>query len=200
MRGRIFYQGHHYVLAQDPPADASEAEPKADDEQAPKADDTVDTPAEAPADPDASVDDELAGEAAPEDQDRDKNLTDLGLGGGDTGDDTADADAGPEVEDPDKTSKEIEKSPANNWREYLQPILKDIKQQFGGVPISLLGTDIDADVDVDLGFHITGYVRFLGKVPTNIQEQYGDAPLHFKAFIDPEGKFQRSSIQFYTEA
>lgn len=182
MRGHVFYRGHRYVLAQDPPA-----------EEVPE--DKPEDPA-APAEPDATVEDELGGVPAPEDQERDQNLSDLGLEGG-GGEDAA--KEGPKVEDPDQVSREIEESPASNWKEYEQPILKDIKQQFGGVPISLLNPQIETDVDVDLGFHITGYVKFLGEVPHAVQDEYGDVPLHFKVFVDPDGKLQRSSLTFYTE-
>jgi len=152
-------------------------------------------------DPSTTVEEELEGKPAPEDTVRDENLSELGLGGGVPESDEADAteDAGPEPEDPDQVSREIEKSPASNWKQYEQPILKDIKQQFGGVPVSLLNPQIESDVDVDLGFHITGYVRFLGEVPHDVLDEYGDAPLHFKIFVDPDGKLQRSSLTFYTE-
>jgi hypothetical protein len=187
MRGHIIYRGSRYVLAQDPP------------DEAPKPEDEPEVPAEdAPVDPDATVDDELEGEAAPEDAERGQNLSELGLGGGDApeGEGTEES---PEPEDPGEVSRELDKSPASNWKKYEQPILKDIRRQFGGVPISLLNPHIESDVDVDLGFHITGYVKFLGDIPHTILDEYGDAPLHFKVFIDPEGKFQRSSLTFYTE-
>jgi hypothetical protein len=181
MRGHVFYRGHRYVLAQDPPV-----------EKAPE--DNLEDPVD-PAKTDTTVEDELGGVPAPEDQERDQNLSNLGLGSEGEGA----AEEGPEVEDPDQISREIEKSPASNWKEYAQPILKDIKQQFGGAPVSLLNPQIETDVDVDLGFHITGYVKFLGERPHAVQDEYGDAPLHFKVFIDPEGKLQRSSLTFYTE-
>lgn len=181
MRGHVFYRGHRYVLAQDPPAEGTpEGQPE---------------DSAAPVKPDTTVEDELGGVPAPEDQERDQNLSNLGLGG----EEEAAAGESPEVEDPDQVSREIEKSPASNWKEYEQPILRDIKQQFGGVPISLLSTQLEADVDVDLGFHITGYVKFLGEVPHAVQDEYGDVPLHFKVFVDPDGKLQRSSLTFYTE-
>lgn len=186
MRGHVFYRGYLYVLAQDPPAPPPEEE-------------AANPPEEKP-DPDATVDDELEGKAAPEDAERGDNLAELGLGEDlPDGDETLPDNAGPEPEDPAKLSREIEKSPASNWRGYLQPILKDIKQQFGGVDISLLNPQIESDVDVDLGFYITGYVRFLEETPSSILDEYGDAPLHFKVFVDPDGKLQRSSLQLYTE-
>jgi hypothetical protein len=174
-----------YVLAQDP----AEEPP------------TEDKPEDAPADPEATVDDELEGTAAPEDAERGDNLTELGRGGGDApeGGEGEGAAEGPEPEDPDELSREIDKSPASNWRQYLQPIIKDLKRQFGGASISVLDPKIEADVDVDLGFHITGYVKFLGETPHSILDEYGNAPLHFKVFVDPTGKLQRSSVRLYTE-
>lgn len=182
MQGHVFYRGRRYVLAQDPEVEPTDDAP--DEEEEEEGDDESDI----------TVDDELEGAASPEDAVRDESLSELGLGDLET-----DTEA-PSVEDPEKLVQEIENSPASNWRDYLQPILKDIKQQLGGVTISLLNPQIDSDVDVDLGFHITGYIRFLDDIPISVLHQYGDAPLHFKIFVDPDGKLQRSSLQLYTEA
>ena len=184
MRGHVFYQGRRSGLAQDPEEEPTEDAP----EETPEEEEIEGEP-----DPDTTVDDELEGAASPEDAVRDESLSELGLE-----DPEIDTES-PSVEDPEKLVQEIEQSPASNWRDYIQPILKDIKQQLGGVSISLLNPQLESDVDVDLGFYITGYVRFLEDPPISVLHQYGDAPVHFKIFVDPEGKLQRSSLHLYTE-
>lgn len=177
---KVVYGGRLYVIAQDPPPAAPGA-PVAEDVEDPLAE-------EAPVE-DAPAEGAPGGEApAGEDP-----------FGGAFGDEPASGDDD-KVEDPEKLIKEINESPAANWRDYLQPIIRDLKVRFNDQPITLRNPEMTSETgDFDLGFYITGYVHFVNGVPPKLVEEFGHGPLHFKVFVDGDGKLHREHIEVYTE-
>jgi hypothetical protein len=83
---------------------------------------------------------------------------------------------------------EIENSPGVQWKKYLRPILKIIKDTKLKVPIELHNSyTIGLDNDTSLGFHIVGIVHFLEDVPEDIAVELQGEPLRFDAAITPDG-------------
>ena len=90
----------------------------------------------------------------------------------------------------------IEDAPADRWRDYLQPIIRLLKQQLG-VAITLLGPRQENPYGAtQYGFTIEGHLKFPeGKTP-ELDEQFGDRPIKFRAYIDPEGDLS-PSVEVY---
>jgi hypothetical protein len=90
----------------------------------------------------------------------------------------------------------IEDAPADRWRDYLQPIIRLLKQQLG-VPVILLGPRQENPYGAtQYGFTIEGHLKFPeGKTPT-LDEQFGNRPIKFRAYIDPEGDLS-PSVEVY---
>jgi hypothetical protein len=125
-----------------------------------------------------------------------EDLPPLGEVGGQNNDPVDEA----EQNNPEEIIQEIVDSPAAKWQEYLQPIIQDLKVRFDGQPISLLSPEkISETGDYDLGFYIVGYIRFLESTPSSVLEEFGSDPLHFKVFVDGEGKLHREHIEVFTE-
>ena len=83
---------------------------------------------------------------------------------------------------------ELEKSPVANWEEYLQPIIRALKQQLGVDGVSLLSPATDVShVSPELGFHIIGDVGFVERT-VDVVNSWGTGPLPFSAFITPAGQ------------
>jgi len=85
--------------------------------------------------------------------------------------------------------EQLEQNPASNWKEYLQPIIRALKQQLGADGVSLLSPAIDAKfASPDLGFYIVGDVGFEDERPATVIDNYGNGPLPFRAYVSPDGK------------
>ena len=84
---------------------------------------------------------------------------------------------------------EIEKSPGVQWRKYLRPILKIIKDTKLKVPIELHNSyTVGMDDDTSLGFHITGVVHFLEEIPPDVAVRLKGETLRYDASITPDGR------------
>lgn len=123
--------------------------------------------------------------------------------------DTADAaDLALESEDPESTVptsdelvQEIESSPPADWQQYLQPILKDIKNTVQ-VPIELRNSIMTSPFagDPDLGFHITGTIVFLDAVPPEYADLPNDTPLRYEAYVSPDGELGTNYIKIFYDS
>ena len=119
----------------------------------------------------------------------------------DKGDQVVEDPSAAEDEPPDAAEmvQDIEDEPVEAWEEYLQPIIRSIKQQLGGVPISLVSPQVSTDfVSPQFGFYLEGYVSFPDGTPEDILEEFGDVPVQFKAYVDPDGKLMQP-IETFTE-
>jgi len=108
----------------------------------------------------------------------------------------APTEEGPSEED---LLTEIENSPGVQWKKYLRPILKIIKDTKLKVPIELhnsYATGIDEDTF--LGFHIIGTVHFLEEIPADIAAALQGAPLQYEASITPDGAIGDVSLNYAT--
>jgi len=82
----------------------------------------------------------------------------------------------------------IEKSPGVQWRKYLRPVLKIIKDTKLKVPIELHNSyTVGMDDDTSLGFHIVGIVHFIDEVPADVAAQLKGETLRYDAFVTPDG-------------
>jgi hypothetical protein len=91
---------------------------------------------------------------------------------------------------------EIEDTPASRWREYLQPIIRLLKQQLG-IKVHLLGPQQKNPYGAtQYGFSIEGHLKFPEGLTPELSEQFGDAPISFRAYIDPSGELT-PSIEVY---
>jgi hypothetical protein len=103
----------------------------------------------------------------------------------DVADEAAQEDTGPSE---DEMLDEIENSPGAQWKKYLRPILKMIKDTNLMVPIELRNSyAIGVDDDTLLGFHITGVVHFLDDIPEDVAAQLKGEVLRYDATITPDG-------------
>ena len=95
------------------------------------------------------------------------------------------------VESPSESKmvQDIEEAPAEEWRQYLQPIIKALRQQLGFDAfgsVQLLSPKLENTFgSPDYGFNIVGFVKTKEVVD---QDQYGIAPYRFTATISPEGE------------
>lgn len=105
-------------------------------------------------------------------------------------------EAGPSEEE---MLDEIENSPGVQWKKYLRPILKIVKDTKLRVPIELHNSyAIGIDDDTSLGFHITGVVHFLGEVPADVAAQLDGGTLRFDASVTPDGTISGVDLVYPT--
>ena len=102
-------------------------------------------------------------------------------------------DTGPSSEE---MVEELRSSPSENWREYLQPIIISIRNQYGldlG-QVKLLGPRLFGKEKTTpaYGFSIGGHVKFDPAPPDQVREDHGLPPYKFKATITPEGELVSS--------
>ena len=94
--------------------------------------------------------------------------------------------------------KEVEDHPSTNWREYLQPIIRALKIQLNGVPISLMNPQLSNDyVAPQFGFNITGYVHFPKGRPDDVEAAFGDDPIRFEVHVGPPDNDIHYPIELY---
>jgi len=108
---------------------------------------------------------------------------------------------GEPVPAPDESEmvKEISEHPSTKWREYLQPIIRAIKAQLGGVPVSLVDPDISNDyVSPQFGFNITGYINFPKGRPDDVRSEFGDSPIRFEVYIGPPDYDIHYPVELYS--
>ncbi len=106
-----------------------------------------------------------------------------------------------EEERPDEAEmvQEIEDQPVMDWREYLQPIIRAIRTQLGGVQVSLLSPEVSNTYSSpQFGFDIVGFVEFTQGTPSALLEEFGDVPVKFQAYVSPEGKLIQP-IEIFTD-
>jgi len=116
-------------------------------------------------------------------------------------DDEAALDEDEKDERPDEAEmvQEIEESPVADWREYLQPIIRAMRTQLGGVQVSLLSPTVSNTYSSpQFGFNIVGFVEFPQGTPVDILEEFGDVPIKFQAYVSPEGKLIQP-IEIFTD-
>ncbi len=83
--------------------------------------------------------------------------------------------------------EELEQEPAEQWRDYLQPIIRALKQSLGA-EVSLLGPRMGNPYSSpQYGFVITGHVGFPQGRPADVAERFGDRPVEFRAYVSPDG-------------
>ena len=101
-------------------------------------------------------------------------------------------DTGPSSED---MVEELRSSPSENWREYLQPIIISIRNQYGleTGKVKLLGPRLKSKLSSpSYGFSIEGHVRFEDGPPDDVREKHGQAPYKFEANVNPDGELVSS--------
>lgn len=106
-----------------------------------------------------------------------------------------------EEERPDEAEmvQEIEDQPVMDWREYLQPIIRIIRTQLGGVQVSLLNPEVSNTYSSpQFGFNIVGFVEFTQGHPEELLEEFGNVPVKFQAYVSPEGKLIQP-IEIFTD-
>jgi len=106
-----------------------------------------------------------------------------------------------EDERPDEAEmvKDIEEEPVSSWEDYLQPIIRAIRTQVGGVQVSLINPQISNTYSSpQFGFNIVGFVGFTQGTPAFILEEFGDVPVRFQAYVSPEGKLIQP-IEIFTD-
>ncbi|KKK86462.1 hypothetical protein LCGC14_2762990 [marine sediment metagenome] len=83
--------------------------------------------------------------------------------------------------------EELEQELAAQWRDYLQPIIRALKQSLGA-EVSLLGPRMGNPYSSpQYGFVITGHVGFPQGRPADVAERFGDRPVEFRAYVSPDG-------------
>ena len=91
--------------------------------------------------------------------------------------------------------EELRDSPAERWRDYLQPIIVSIRTKYGldiG-SVKLIGPRMKTDLSSpSYGFTISGHVRFEPHAPDEVREKYGQAPYRFEAHVTPAGELVSS--------
>lgn len=84
--------------------------------------------------------------------------------------------------------QQVEDKPVDDWRRYLQPIIRTLRQQLGldhAGAISLLTPVVRNPFgSPDLGFTIDGFVRVQDPLD---EQKFGKPPYKFSAKISPEG-------------
>lgn len=79
--------------------------------------------------------------------------------------------------------KEVENSPIQKWRNYIQPIIQLLSQQFS-TSIELRGAKPQAGLGAPTDqFIIKGSIKFLEGRPLEIQQKFGRQPVFFEAYI-----------------
>lgn len=77
----------------------------------------------------------------------------------------------------------FEDSPEANWQEYEQLIIRTLQTQYG-TPVTLLGSKLETEFGgTDSGFNIKGFLKFPEGRPLSVLDEFGEAPLVFRAFI-----------------
>ena len=117
------------------------------------------------------------------------------------GDEEAPAEEEDAEERPDEAEmvQEIEDQPVADWREYLQPIIRAMRAQLGGVQISLLNPEVSNTYSSpQFGFDIVGFVEFPQGTPQALLEEFGDVPVKFQAYVSPDGKLIQP-IEIFTD-
>lgn len=88
--------------------------------------------------------------------------------------------------------KQMEDSPSENWREYLQPIIVSIRKQYGLEmgQVKLLNPTLLGDKfsSPSYGFAIGGHVKFSEHPPDKLREDHGLPPYKFEATVTPDGE------------
>lgn len=95
-----------------------------------------------------------------------------------------------EPPDESKMVSEIESNPFANWEEYLQPIIRALKQQLRVDSVTLLSPEpVTSYVSPAMGFDIVGDVGFGGEErPVEVIDKYGRGPLPFRAYVSGPGQ------------
>lgn len=88
----------------------------------------------------------------------------------------------------------FEDSPAANWEDYLQPIIRALKVQLGDTKVSLLGPTMKARPGGPglSGFDIVGHIGFPDGRPIEVLDKFGDGPVPFSAHILPSGDLAKN--------
>ena len=77
----------------------------------------------------------------------------------------------------------FEDSPQANWKEFEQVIIRILQNQYG-TPVTLVGSKPESDYGgLESGFNIKGFLKFPEGRPLSILEEYGEAPIIFRAYI-----------------
>lgn len=100
------------------------------------------------------------------------------------------AEEPPEAPSEEEMVQTVEESPAAKWREYLQPIIMELRNQFGleHGSVSLLNPRIQTPAGTStLGFNIVGHIRFQPDTSADVVEKYGFEPYKFTATVTPQG-------------
>jgi hypothetical protein len=99
--------------------------------------------------------------------------------------------AAPVVDDTgEEMVQELRKSPAENWKKFLQPIIINIRNRYGLEvgDVSLMGPKVKSEfTSPRYGFYIVGHVRFEPEVPDDVVKEHGEPPYAFEAAITPDG-------------
>lgn len=78
---------------------------------------------------------------------------------------------------------EYEKSPEANWKEYEQLIVRSLQTQYG-TEVVLVGTALETSYGgPGSGFNIKGFLKFPKGRPIGVLDQFGEAPIIFRAYI-----------------
>lgn len=95
------------------------------------------------------------------------------------------------AEDPEELSgptkeemvDEWEKSPEANVDEYFQLIVRKLQNQYGK-PVKLINPHLSTELgSPSAGFDIVGHLKWPEGRPLAIQEQFGNHPVLFKAYV-----------------
>jgi len=77
----------------------------------------------------------------------------------------------------------FEDSPQANWKEFEQLIIRVLQTQYG-TPVTLIGTELESDYGgPESGFNIKGFLKFPEGRPLSILDEFGEAPIVFRAYI-----------------
>lgn len=83
---------------------------------------------------------------------------------------------------------EWEKGPYAHVEEYYQLIVRKLRTQYGK-PVKLLNPTLSTEVgSPEAGFDIVGHLQWPEGKPLRIQEEFGDHPVVFKAYVTAEGE------------
>jgi hypothetical protein len=101
------------------------------------------------------------------------------------------AEEEPSSENKKQMVQDILDQPSSNWKDYLQPIIIMVRQQFGleEKSVSLVKPKMVPHAgSASLGFDIVGHLKFQPPSPLAVVEKHGEGPYKFKAFVTPDGK------------
>ncbi len=92
--------------------------------------------------------------------------------------------------------KEFKESPQANWKEFLQPIIRELQNLYG-TKVVLVGPELEAPFgSAEAGFNIRGFLRFPEGRPLEIKNEFGDNPIVFRAYVANGGLVQPIFLDF----